>query len=276
MKKTTADCPQCGKSFTYFPSGYRGKAKIHCSHKCASDTAWLNRECPICGKKFRCRRSDPHDCCSRKCGREFATRDARIVFSCENCGAKVSRAPFQYHLAKMHHFCSHPCWTAWAANQRKIGDDPRPGVIARRRREERTCEECGRVFQRMLSDLRFRGYGRFCSARCRSTWTSKQPDAPQPPILRAAQNGNWKGGYKKYYGPSWKAQRRAARERDNNTCQHCGKTKEDIGRELDVHHIRPFREFGLARHEEANHLDNLVSLCDRCHKAVEPRGCVVR
>jgi predicted HNH restriction endonuclease len=38
---------------------------------------------------------------------------------------------------------------------------------------------------------------------------------------------------------------------------------------LDVHHVKPFRDFGVANYLEANQLDNLVTLCKPCHMAIE-------
>jgi len=70
----------------------------------------------------------------------------------------------------------------------------------------------------------------------------------------------WKGGGEEYYGKSWKRQRRKARERDGDECVICGD-----GDQVDVHHIRPFREFGVENHERANRLDNLVCLCRKHH-----------
>ena len=85
-------------------------------------------------------------------------------------------------------------------------------------------------------------------------------------------NYNWKGGHEPYYGPNWKSQRRNARHRDNYTCQRCGITEEKLSRQLDVHHLTPFREFGLERYKEANTLKNLVCLCSECHHIVENGG----
>nr|WP_290665128.1 DEAD/DEAH box helicase [Ardenticatena sp.] len=80
------------------------------------------------------------------------------------------------------------------------------------------------------------------------------------------------------YGPNWETQRRKARERDGFRCQVCGISERELGRELDVHHKRPFREFGYDptdparanRYLEANALENLISLCPACHRRVEP------
>ncbi len=80
---------------------------------------------------------------------------------------------------------------------------------------------------------------------------------------------NWNGGKIYYYGESWHSQRNAARNRDNYTCQHCGITETILGKQLDVHHIRKFRLFGVAHHKEANHLSNLICLCPACHVIAE-------
>jgi 5-methylcytosine-specific restriction endonuclease McrA len=85
----------------------------------------------------------------------------------------------------------------------------------------------------------------------------------------AENNPNWQGGYEPYYGPDWHQQRRLARKRDNYTCQRCGITEEKLGRQLDVHHKIPFREFGIDNYLNANQLANLISLCFTCHTTTE-------
>jgi DEAD/DEAH box helicase domain-containing protein len=75
------------------------------------------------------------------------------------------------------------------------------------------------------------------------------------------------------YGPDWPAQREAARLRDRYLCRTCGAPERD-GRQHDVHHIRPLREFGYVpgqneTYRQANALDNLITLCPRCHRRAE-------
>ncbi len=70
-------------------------------------------------------------------------------------------------------------------------------------------------------------------------------------------------------GPNWTEMRRRARERDGYRCRHCGAPERE-DREHDVHHLRPFRDFGYAPGENdhyllANELSNLVTLCRACH-----------
>jgi DEAD/DEAH box helicase domain-containing protein len=75
------------------------------------------------------------------------------------------------------------------------------------------------------------------------------------------------------YGPNWTTQRNRARARDGYQCTRCG-APEQPNQQHDVHHLRPFREFGYIAGQneayiEANSLDNLVTLCRSCHRAVE-------
>ncbi len=75
------------------------------------------------------------------------------------------------------------------------------------------------------------------------------------------------------YGPDWPAARQAARVRDGHACRQC-RAPERAGRGHDVHHLRPFRDFGYVPGENrndrlANSLDNLITLCAACHHRAE-------
>jgi len=95
---------------------------------------------------------------------------------------------------------------------------------------------------------------------------------PEETVERLRQGGLWVSD-RPGYGPNWAAQRDSARERDGYRCQHCG-VPERRGRQHDVHHLRPFREFGYVpganeAYREANRLENLVTLCASCHRQAE-------
>jgi DEAD/DEAH box helicase domain-containing protein len=77
--------------------------------------------------------------------------------------------------------------------------------------------------------------------------------------------GTWTSDPNKY-GPGWNRLREAVRRRDGYRCQVCG-TPETAGRQHDVHHKIPFRAFITL--EEANRMENLVTLCPACHRKVE-------
>lgn len=84
----------------------------------------------------------------------------------------------------------------------------------------------------------------------------------------------WKGGRDPYYGDNWHEMRRAALERDGYVCQKCGKIQSEHEQEhsfgLDVHHMEPLADFGTP--EEANELDNLITVCRSCHNEIEAGG----
>lgn len=75
------------------------------------------------------------------------------------------------------------------------------------------------------------------------------------------------------YGPGWPQAAHRARERDR-CCQSCGVTQAMHRRALPVHHIYPKRMFRYIpgkneNYRWANHLANLVTLCDVCHRKIE-------
>ncbi len=75
------------------------------------------------------------------------------------------------------------------------------------------------------------------------------------------------------YGPDWDRIRNEILERDGHRCRKCG-AGEPPGRTHDVHHLRPFREFGYRRgvndnDKIANAPENLLTLCRACHHRVE-------
>jgi DEAD/DEAH box helicase domain-containing protein len=103
--------------------------------------------------------------------------------------------------------------------------------------------------------------------------------------LRAA--GAWSADPNDY-GPGWSQIRDRVRARDKYTCQVCGTV--ETTRQHDVHHKTPFRAFlagsakspdlaakssptGMLRKDfalqQANRLENLVTLCHSCHRKVE-------
>jgi 5-methylcytosine-specific restriction endonuclease McrA len=125
-------------------------------------------------------------------------------------------------------------------------------------KETQTCYYCGDSFE----EYNYRE-SKFCSMQCKGKWQSENWTEENNPF--------WKGGHEKYKGESWKSQRRRARNRANGICEHpnCEKTKHDIGKKLDVHHIIPFRYYNSSK--EANKLDNLILLCPEHHREEESR-----
>ncbi len=67
------------------------------------------------------------------------------------------------------------------------------------------------------------------------------------------------------YGPHWEQIRQQVRQRDMYRCRMCGLPEN--GKPHHVHHKIPFRSFVSA--EQANSLDNLITLCPGCHRLAE-------
>jgi DEAD/DEAH box helicase domain-containing protein len=98
-------------------------------------------------------------------------------------------------------------------------------------------------------------------------WMSIQPEAAQ----KLADQGILM--LPNEYGPNWQEQRDTARARDGYRCTRCN-APEPPGRQHDIHHLRPFRDFGYRpgknrAYLQANQLENLRTLCHRCHMLIE-------
>lgn len=265
----TSICPQCNNQFSYYPSMY----KKYCSRKCQSDASRVTTNCPECGKEFWYHRSWPRKYCSRECsaavnGRKnfgkWADGVGLTEVTCDNCN-KLFMKPTRDLKKTKHNFCGMACFGIYLAKSLK--GVPRPGVRGEKphlqKRVTKNCPQCGKEFQVKQSHNDRR---KFCSRGCMAKWQSESGS------VSGESNFNWKGGPLPYYGPNWRQQRRNARARDDYTCRRCGVTEIQLGRQLDVHHKKPFRRFGIKSYKEANSLENLVSLCFTCHKIVENGG----
>jgi endogenous inhibitor of DNA gyrase (YacG/DUF329 family) len=215
--------------------------------------------CDHCGASFKqspAQRKGPRCFCKRACYTAWQHEQMKVV--CEVCGVT-----FSANTSQKRRFCSRKCGGVWASAHRHKEHAPvwKGGI------PERPCEECGKVHQPKTYPSQARKRF-FCSPQCYAVWMSKHRTGSNAPY--------WKGGWsgRRYYGPNWLAQSRATRARDSYRCKGCGKTQKQNGRPLDVHHIRPFREFGYIRDTNdnylaANDLTNLISLCKQCHGLAE-------
>ncbi len=94
-------------------------------------------------------------------------------------------------------------------------------------------------------------------------------------VTRLRETGSWSSDPNDY-GPDWPKIRDRVRARDGYRCQMCGAPEN--GRQHDVHHKVPFRNFVrdsqsrenyLAALQQAHRLDNLITLCPSCHRKAE-------
>jgi len=129
-------------------------------------------------------------------------------------------------------FCSNACYL-----RSRWGDD---------HRETRKCAVCGAEFVVMASSKSV-----CCSsAECRREHKSR--------IHRGELCNFWRGGKAAPYHKDWQAARRLALKRDGNCCVICGSDDR-----VQVHHIIPYR------YSRSHAIENLVSLCRRCHSREE-------
>jgi endogenous inhibitor of DNA gyrase (YacG/DUF329 family) len=212
--------------------------------------------CPTCGKRFTYYLNWPRKYCSNVCagkanvGNTKKPVDTRYETKCEQCGKSFTTIPSQHAR-----FCSQKCFGAWNSIHVRGENHPKHGKTYDRPKDlvPLTCPVCQQEFLVKRSHAARR---RYCSKECMAAAYAVRYAGESSPT--------WNGGYEPYYGPSWRPAMRFVRARDK-VCQRCGVSPDALGRELDVHHRVPFREFGIHRHAEANDPGNLVALCNVCH-----------
>jgi len=200
--------------------------------------AWNNQQiklnCLTCGEQFLVSPSLKHKRkhCCKECFYKSQHR------TCDSCGNPIVVNLWKIRNRK-HLFCSFKCRCDF-----------------HKRRVEVSCEFCHRLFFKKQSQFVRSGI-HFCSQYCFKSFNL------------GTNHPGFKGGMN--YGREWRGIAAQIRVRDK-ACRRCGKTVEENGRELDVHHKIPFERFGYSRRIEAHADCNLVSLCRSCHKIVECGG----
>lgn len=217
--------------------------------------------CERCGDGFEVKpsRKDEAKYCSTDCanktnGEARKGTAEKVTCECEWCGSEYEESPWREDRTR---FCSASCKSSWVADDVGLGTDVSPEHERDPEKwQEFECEWCGDSYEEYKHRA---GRTRFCSIECRREGVADDI---------SGENCHWWSGDKEYdRGPNWHTQRRRARQRDEYECQECGLEEGDHYRQLSVHHIEPYDEFD--GHEEANRLDNLVTMCQSCHQTVE-------
>lgn len=252
----TFPCPTCEDVFDT-----RRGLGVH--HSVQHDERLPNRTCSECGDEFYSsyeKRYCSPDCLDAGVSYEGMNnpnyRGSKEQSRCRLCGSA-----FEYYPSEKPGMYCPACLET--EQWRSV---PAPTGNAHHRwaggRQEYDCTVCGDPVERYPSEIT--GDAVLCGTRCRRTWLSETFSGENHP--------NWKGGGNEPYGTGWNAVRARALERDAYTCVICSKTKDQIGRNPDVHHIVPVRSFiESARHEkeDAHTLENVVSLCIDCHRKAD-------
>lgn len=209
----------------------------------------VNKFCPDCGKQLRDKRSKRCWDCAAKI-RQTRPRQ------CKSCGAPPPDARGFRGARGMCRTCAMK-----AFGKEKIASSTCYVTLH--------CEWCGKEYTDLASQIKTRT---FCCVPCFNQWTSAN---------KSGKNSHmWKGGCIQYYGPNWRKQRKEARKRAGFKCEYCAKDEDINGKALDVHHIKPFKDFGYIPDEndfykQANDLGNLVALCMICHRNIEWNNIII-
>jgi len=266
------ECENCGTEVEKIPSLIKRAEHHFCSKECHNE--WKSENvrgekhplftkkkisCDYCGKEFLRKPShiNRRNYCSPECKKKGLTERKKIKVVCTTCGREFKKYEDR---VKNHdnHFCSRECF-----ENRPIKGKNNPNWKGGFATVE--CQYCNEEFEVKPSR---KDKAKFCSMECLGKWRAENVRGENHPLhgkanekMQGERNPAWRGGYEPYYGENWHSQRRKALERDNHTCRVCG--MEEDGREHDVHHITHRREFDTV--EEANALNNLITLCKPCH-----------
>lgn len=205
-------------------------------------------ECPTCGDKF-----DTSGGMKRHHYYSHGESIAKEETNCNGCGCK-----FQYYPSdKKGLYCSNCVKTT---QYRTVPKQKSGKQHPRYSRRTVKCENCESPISRTESERNLYNKN-FCDRNCYGEWRSKtQTGSDNPNYIDGCSKGE-------LYKGSWSKNRKIALKRDNYRCQVCGKSKAEIGRNPDVHHIIPIRTFENL--EKGHRTENLICLCPECHYEVE-------
>jgi len=248
--KELTECPTCGRDDFVSNSGM----KVHHAQKHGESLVkQVTLSCDICGEEY----SKPHwrvdenttDVCSQDCFNKFQANVHKKHYTkeCEICGTEFDTIPSQPKKT-----CSKACEKKLRSQNQKGKNN----YFWRGGKDVKQCEQCGDSYR---VDPNEADGSRFCTENCHHAWMSENQVGENAP--------NWKGGGRLYYGSDWEAKANECRKRDEFKCQDCGTDESELPKSLHVHHIIPLRQFDDV--EEANKLNNLVSLCPDCHQKWE-------
>lgn len=244
------ECPTCGRTDFKSELGM----KQHHAQKHGESLAPPGVECYHCGETFHryVEKSSERHFCSDECestwrSEWYSGNDVEwVVNECDICNEEFEVPP----SGSSQRFCSRECYHEWQRTERSFEDQ--------RDRVTLTCPQCGDDFETVPSRKDWRVY---CSRDCHSEVKS-EVFGPEHPL--------WKPGTGVYksvqrgIGPiTWEKAAQRARTSAGGVCEVCGKSGDENGRALDVHHIVPILSGGT------HGAWNLMALCQECHIRAE-------
>lgn len=187
-------------------------------------------DCPTCDRKF-----DSDKAVKIHHTKSHGESIAGFEYNCAWCGNKVIKNNDVYEKA----FCSDDCRDRWQSENFSGKGNPNYQNAQKRV----VCNFCNKEFYRPESQLKGE-LGKYCSHSCKG----KDKTGEDSPVWKDINSETEK---------FTKQERRKILERDEYTCQDCGKENENFN----AHHIIPTSE----SEEKAHDIDNGVTLCIECH-----------
>jgi hypothetical protein len=137
--------------------------------------------------------------------------------------------------------------------------------LARQKREERVCAECGAPFIARTSEIRRRG-GKYCSRECWRKNSGLTPEQYRVNADRMSVKRRGKGNPRYKHGKNGDRARLSKFSlavKGEPCCRNCGSTER-----MNLHHIIPRSMFAAGRDE----IRNGLPLCAVCHSSWHRRG----
>jgi hypothetical protein len=224
-------------------------------------TKKISKICQSCGKEYFDVPKRRLKYCSIECWKKIVTN--RKTYICKNCGkeyvANVSRNTI---------YCSMDCMMAYYhsnedINTRRINNikKTKKGILPKQLWTEEANKN--RLYKLSISK------NRFMPPSPLGRKASKETREKLKVLHLGDKNPMWKGGITPINkiirrSSEYKLWRESVFERDNYTCQMCGKR----GGVIHPHHIKLFSKFINLRFD----VNNGITLCKDCHKKIHKKG----
>lgn len=267
-------CPTCEDTF----KNELGM-KSHHAQKHGESIAGYEYTCEWCGKDGRKRQiddRDDHQFCSQSCYHEWRAdtlvgenspvwEGRQITVECDYCNSGVEKHAVNVEKTE-NNFCDQDCHSRWKAENQTGEDNP---VYNPESHKSVECANCSDKITKPVWKVE-RNERCFCNKDCYSEWQSENQ--------RGENHPRWVVGTQTVsYGGTWPKQRRKRLRKDDHECVVCSQSNEqekiDTGRGLSVHHITPAKEFiqedGSLNESRAHRVENLITLCSKCHRRWE-------
>lgn len=213
-------------------------------------------ECPTCGQQFSTEqgmrqhhtkvhdRPLPNRTC-KGCESEFYDPKARRSY-CNSCNPNAGEHNGNWKDARETATCTRCGATFSYYPSSKAGVycsdcvEAAPGLLPENYSEpgERVtvpCRFCETELEVRPARLENQTRGVFCTLECYGGWLSENVVGPE--------------------------------HHHDYECQYCGVDRKELGRNPDVHHVRPVRSF--ERPGDAHTMNNVITLCRSCHRRAE-------